>query len=127
MNEALMKKEIADRVAARVTLRGVEIGVCADHPSRVYAEVKGLGWLVQRIEDDLSLEEWSAESLAAMVDSSVDLAAASTRLAEALESLRLRRVAVNGGSCCALHGGGDPFEGFDPEGETCLARTAEAS
>lgn len=86
------------QVVGDFSRRRGEIGRTPDMPDRLAVEACGLGYLLQRLRDDLAGEEWTTMDLESMRDTAVDLAASAERMAEAFEILRLRRRAVDQGS-----------------------------
>ncbi|MDF3129263.1 hypothetical protein P0Y35_08655 [Kiritimatiellaeota bacterium B1221] len=105
--ELMMKSEAAGKISSRIMARSIEIGELRQMPGEVLTEVSGISFLTQSLEEDLSLEDWTAETLENLIKTSVDLAAVATRLSEALYVMRLKRLALDKGSMI-----GDPFEGM---------------
>jgi hypothetical protein len=113
-NHKLLAQEIEDRVTCRVIIRRGEIGELPESPQRLVMETAGLHYLVGSMEDQMREEDWSVDMMREMETTAVDLAATSTRLAQALQMLQMRRRAQDQGSALpwdvAPHIR-DPFEG----------------
>ncbi len=109
-NELEIRSEACREIAGRIVLRHHEIGDMKEQPGDVLTEVSGMAFLVQSIEQDLSLEDWTPETLENLLKTSVDLAAVVTRFSEALVRMKMKRLAMDKGSTIGSEDGGRKSE-----------------